>query len=337
MPTRRPPDQNATRIEPLPDRPRRPAPGVGRGRGPMASPATPGAWPWSVLLLALAWSPGRAARANGRYPTARFMTFAPGATSTSIGLQTTFGYVFSRRQRQDLAAPLRGGDRLRLHRDLGPAPRAHRQRRGGRPAPGPVGRRRPRTAASTAPPRSPTSRSWTWPRTRAGRRSSPPPAPWAPPTACGCPTTGAPAGAGAGRSPTSSCSPSRSPPAARSGCTPAASSTATRGPCSSPTTAAPPSPRRPAPSAAAPSSTSRPWIPETPTWSTCASTSRWAPPSCAATTAALTFRELKRSGNRMTGFAISGRRQGPCGSAAPAISPKTASTSRATGAPPGSR
>ena len=45
-----------------------------------------------ALLVGLGAPP---AEANGRYPTARFMTFGPGATSTAIGLQTTFGYVFS--------------------------------------------------------------------------------------------------------------------------------------------------------------------------------------------------------------------------------------------------
>ena len=33
--------------------------------------------------------------ANGRFPSARFLTFAPGAGPARIGLQTTFGYVFS--------------------------------------------------------------------------------------------------------------------------------------------------------------------------------------------------------------------------------------------------
>ncbi len=47
----------------------------------------------TLLATLAAASP---ARANGRYPTARFMTFSPGATSTGMGLQTTFGYVFSR-------------------------------------------------------------------------------------------------------------------------------------------------------------------------------------------------------------------------------------------------
>jgi hypothetical protein len=48
---------------------------------------------FSVLtLLAL---PGDA-MANGRFPSALFMTFGPGDSSPTMGLQTTFGYVFSR-------------------------------------------------------------------------------------------------------------------------------------------------------------------------------------------------------------------------------------------------
>jgi hypothetical protein len=46
----------------------------------------------AVALLALP----AGALANGRFPTARFMTFGPGSGSSQIGLQTTFGYVFSR-------------------------------------------------------------------------------------------------------------------------------------------------------------------------------------------------------------------------------------------------
>jgi hypothetical protein len=48
---------------------------------------------FAVLALAPLAGP---ARGNGRFPSARFMTFGPGTGSTSIGLQTTFGYVFSR-------------------------------------------------------------------------------------------------------------------------------------------------------------------------------------------------------------------------------------------------
>ena len=58
-----------------------------------------GSWKmtWFAPLLAAVVVLGApaAALANGRYPTARFMTFGPGDSSPVIGLQTTFGYVFS--------------------------------------------------------------------------------------------------------------------------------------------------------------------------------------------------------------------------------------------------
>jgi MYXO-CTERM domain-containing protein len=49
---------------------------------------------WATLTSLILWSPA-SALANGRFPSARFLTFAPGAASPRIGLQTTFGYVFS--------------------------------------------------------------------------------------------------------------------------------------------------------------------------------------------------------------------------------------------------
>jgi MYXO-CTERM domain-containing protein len=62
--------------------------------GEASRPRPAAALALGAALIAILGSP--AALANGRYPSARFMTFGPGDSSPLIGLQTTFGYVFSR-------------------------------------------------------------------------------------------------------------------------------------------------------------------------------------------------------------------------------------------------